>query len=788
MNIHGLTIKKIQLMKLIKTPATKWLNVLVACNMLLVVAPSDLIAQQKEVKAFRYVKAQLPHQENNVIKTAWPSIACWFWMDKEFSSEGYKQFIDLYEQHSNVGLITASLRFPGELTDPAVYQKIKKAAEYSRSKGMGMVMDLDVRLAREKFKLTYPDELQEILLLKEFQLKENESASINVKSPSFDDHYTYGRNPYAPLNSKLLRVYAYEKENGLIKSGSVRDITEISTTSGDKNELNISVTLKDKKLTACALVAVTLHTPDVFSPHLLSYQREILHQYADAQLAGAAKDEWGFPGRIAPPSNELWYSNAMAKAYQKRRPGHDLLKDMLLMAWGEKGKETERSVAINHYMEMNFLRNAEIETDYYHAIKKIFGESAISATHPTWFPYPDSSEVFKNGLSWWSAKRDLAQTDEATPYSVRTALTKKWQSPLWYNMFYSSKLETYSKDLWIAVLGGGRLNYHPPFPTQLEIIDSSISLLKDSLLTAESRIQLLNYISSSPVDCRVAVVFGHPSALNWSTKKGFADAGVKVTDKLWKKGYYADLIPSSEIVNGSLKIGVNGKIQYGPQQYDAVLYYNPENDHSSVATFFRKASEAKKTALFRTGRQTIDFNGNLVDDNKHFPKSMQYGDENISVNHIISLLKEKNTFIQTPGDMRGMGAFAPSMMPQTQGTLKLIDGTIIMASGKNDVMGDPIKKSIQINGKKVSVDAIGIAGIRLNKSGLPEALAFGGLKSFSTGTFKLELPERMDIVLIKEKGKWRGILAGYTGTIPESLLRITKNWSYIRSASPMAGN
>lgn len=775
-------------MKLFKTPACKWLNVLITFNMLLLLPGSDLIAQRKETQNIRYAQVQLPGQENNLVKTAWPSIACWFWMNEEFAPGGYKRFIDLYDKHSNIGLITASLRFPGELTDPTVHQRIKEAAEYSNSKGMGLIMDLDVRLARDKFKSTYPDELQEILLLKEIQLKENESTGITVKSPSIDDHYTYGRNPYAPLNSKLLRVYAYEKENGLIKSGTVRDITANSTASGDKNELNVSVNLQNKKLTACVLVAVTLHTPDVFAPHLLAYQREILRQYADTKLVGAAKDEWGFPGRIAPPSNELWYSKAMAKVYQQRRPGHDLLKDMLLMAWGEQGKETERSVAINHYMEMNFLRNAEIETDYYHAIKETFGAKSISATHPTWFPYPDSSEVFKNGLSWWSAKRDLAQTDEATPYSVRTALTKKWESPLWYNMFYSAALETYSKDLWIAVLGGGRLNYHPPFPTQMEIINSSISLLKGNLMTAESRIQLLNYISASPVDCRVAVVFGHPSALNWSTKKGFADAGVKVTDQLWKSGYYADLIPSSEIVNGSLKIAPNGKIQYGPQQYDAVLYYNPENDHSSVASFFRKAAAATKTTLFRTGKQTMDFNGKKIDDSKYFPKQMQYGDENTSVNRIISLLKAKNAPIQTPAAMRGMGAFAPSMMPQTQGTVKLIDGTVIIASGEKDVMGDPIKKSIQINGKKVNVDAIGIAGIRLNKSGLPEALAFGGLKSFSTGRFEIELPERMDIALIKENGIWKGIVQGFSGTIPKSLLRITKNWTYISAVNPMPNN
>jgi len=448
------------------------------------------------------------------------------------------------------------------------------------------------------------------------------------------------------------------------------------------------------------------------------------------------------------------------------------LRDMLLMSVGEQGKGTERIVAVNNYMEMIFQRNAQIETDFYDATKEILGQTAMVATHPTWFPYPDAREVFKNGLSWWSSKRDLAQTDESTPYCVRTALAKKWQSPLWYNMFYSGSIESYSQNLWSAVLGGGRLNFHPLYPSKLNHIDASIALLKGNLLRAEARIELLNYISKSPIDCPVAVIFGHPSALNWCNENGFANVGLDITNRLWQEGFYADLIPSSEIMNGALKIGSNGKVEYGAQQYEAVIYYNPESDHASVASFFRKVAHQNKTALFRVGNQTIDFEGNAVNSNDFLPVAMN---SERSVQAVLACLKIKGIQPQTSCVMRGIEDFPPSMMPKDSGHLRLIDGTVILASGEKEVLGDPIKTSFKIEDRTINVDAIGIAAVRLDKSGKPEAIACGGLKSIDIGTFNINLPERMDIAIFKENNKWRGIVYGHKGRIPQALSRITKN-------------
>lgn len=727
----------------------------------------------------RAITVQLPGQDSNLIRSSWPSIGCWFWSKEEFQPDGFKRFIDLQKKYTPFTLLTTSLRYPGELTDPKIHDQIKAGSEYARKNGLGIVMDLDLRLAREAFSQRYPDEMQQIVLLREFPLKNNGNAGTNVVSPSFADHYTYGRSDYVPMQSDVLRIYRYKKRAGLIDPATLTDISDRKIAGGNKDSISVTVNCgpEDEGFTACALVAVKVYTPDVFAPHLLSYQREILQQYSDASLAGACKDEWGFPGRFEPKSNDLWYSPFMAEAYARKIAGHDLLRDMLLMAYGENGREGERAAAINHYMEMCWQRNSEIETDYYHAIKEIYGRESMSGTHATWFPFPDHREIFKNGLSWWTAKRDLAQTDESTPFPVRTSLAKKMRSPVWYNMYYEGSLKEYQKDLWISVLGGGRLNYHPVWPDEMTNLTTSI--LQDSLLIAETRVNMLNHVSTAPVDCPVAVVFGHSSALNWAQDKGFADVGLSLTDELWKQGYYADLIPSSEITNGSLIVNSRGKVQYGPQEYAALIVYNPEYNRREMSTFFADAGKGF-TELFRMGNWTTDFDGRPFNGNAVLPQRMKnFNDAGKAADAIISSLQAKGIGPYTTGEMRSNSGFPKSVMPKASGHIRLIDGTVIQASGVNNVMGDPIRSNIKVDGKDVEFDAMGVAAIRFSNDGQLEALAAGGLKSVNTPSFKLELQERKDVVLIREKGKLRGILFGSEGVVPKELLGLTDNWEQV---------
>jgi hypothetical protein len=727
----------------------------------------------------RSFQPELPNQENNKIKISQPGIGCWFWVGQEFEPGGYKPFIDLYAKHTNLQLLTTSIRHDRWVGDPAVHDQIKAATTYARTHDMGIVFDLDIRLSRESFREQFPDEQQEMVRMTEIGLKEAGIVSLSIEGMELGDHYTFGPAPdYDSYSSRLLRVYSYAASGG-----DVQDITnrcKVEKANDNGIQLAIACSDQDNGRKACVMAAFTFFTPDVFSPHLPVFEKNLLKQYADVPLAGACKDEWGFPGRFDPLTSDLWYSETMAKAYSDRRPGRDLVRDMLLMFKDETGKQSERVATINYYMQMIWQQCSTVENLYYDSIKEIFGDTAMAMTHPTWIPFPNNREIFKNGLDWWAVKRDLAQTDESTPYCVRTALAKKWHSPLWYNMYYNKSIDSYKTELWQSLLGGGRLNYHQlfPFPDWLTDPDWNKALLKDSLMQAESRVQLLNYISTKPIDCPVAVIFGHAAAINW-TEPGFADVGLKVTDELWEAGFYADLIPTSEIARGAFTIGSDGSIQYGEQQYKAAILYNPEYEQKETADFFSRASADGKTKIYWTGNWSKDFEGNPFGGTDALPATMKHLDGNIVAKEVIEFLNSKGIMPYTTCTPNNAG-YGSSMVPGTSGQLHLIDGTVILASGSNDVMGDPIQKSLKVNGHSVTFDAVGLAAVRLNERGEVEALAGGGLKLFATDDMKIELPRRMDMALWRNSdGKWNGVLHGCDGPVPDELTRITKDWTKV---------
>ena len=608
----------------------------------------------------------------------------------------------------------------------------------------------------------YPNELQEVLRLRDVALKEKEEVSLSIESIGFGDHYTFAARGYHPVSGRLVRVYSYEASPQGILRDSVRDITErcrVEAANAKGVKVLIPCTEQDKGRTACVLAAFRIFTPDVFAPHLLEFQRDILKQYADVPLAGACKDEWGFPGRGRFEINDPWFSPLMAEAYARRRPGHDLVRDLLLMVRGESGLDRERAAAINHTMEMIWQRNGEIESDFYAGVKAVFGPESMVATHPTWWYTLAVNEIQKNGASWWLARRDLAQTDEACQLCIRTALSKKWQSPLWYNMYYAPKFEPYTREIWQDVLAGGRVNFHPFFPCEgWQQGKLTTSLLNGELLHADARIRLLNAISTAPKDCPVAVVFGHSNAMNWAGA-GFADYGVKIAEALWGRGFPADLIPSDEIQNGSLVLDSEGWVRYGSQRYAALVLYHPEYDRGSTAEFFRKAATGK-TRLFRVGPWTTDFEGRPFDGNANLPAEMTPYDVNQLILHM-----------QT-------SAIEPQSPPAMKGHCRLLDGTHILISAQKNVTGDVIQETLKLRGQQVQFDAVGVAAVHLGPDGKLEAMAAGGLKSLKAGGLTIDLADRCDVALWRDKnGQWRGILQGVDGPVPEPLTRITKTWT-----------
>ena len=136
------------------------------------------------------------------------------------------------------------------------------------------------------------------------------------------------------------------------------------------------------------------------------------------------------------------------------------------------------------------------------------------------------------------------------------------------------------------------------------------------------------------------------------------------------------------------------------------------------------------------------------------------------------------------GKWNGQGRTSVNM--PAAGRTRLTDGTVIHIAGEKNVTGDPIQKTIQVNGHEVTFDAVGVAAVRLSKDGKLEAMAAGGLKSFAAGKLKIELPERIDMALWKdEKGAWQGVLQDYEGAVPEPLAAITKQWTRLAVPVPL---
>lgn len=153
-------------------------------------------------------------------------------------------------------------------------------------------------------------------------------------------------------------------------------------------------------------------------------------------------------------------------------------------------------------------------------------------------------------------------------------------------------------------------------------------------------------------------------------------------------------------------------------------------------------------------------------------------DQTVLIKELLKILKDQNISTQAPATKLENRQQLPFIKHPTTGSSRLIDGTIIQIAGTDNVKGDPIYSTIKVKGYDVFFDAIGVAAVRLNRAGKVEAIVGGGLKSFKTGSFEINLENRIDIALWKnDRGKWEGIIQGWKGKIPLELLAITRNWN-----------
>ena len=719
-----------------------------------------------------------------------PVIGAWFWAQGDLEPDGFKPFLDAAASHSPYTLLTTACRRI-EVVEPQMHAQASQAVRYANSLGFKVALEVDIRLARQAFRATYPDEQQEELVLKLVEFTNNAPAEVVFHGSDTSDHMTGSLTRYECLTTRLVRVYSFVRGPAGIDPSTVKDITGegVAATPDGPRKLTVRVPAQQGR-GACVIASHTCLTPDIFAPHFIEFQRGIIRQYADLPLAGIMKDEWGFPPDHTgnPDHDRYWYSKTMAAVYAGLTGGRDLVRDALLMFAGEQGQADERQVAINRYRKLCRERNVMIEDDFYRAGKETFGKDAFIVTHATWTPYPGAQEFRKSGLSWWDATRDIGQSDESTPYPCRTSLAKRWGFPLWYNQYYAKEAEPYVGELWAGALSGGRLNVHPLYPRpDLKAGEREFGIMRSGLMAGMTRLRMLDFITQAPLECPVAVVFGHACAMNW-TQPSYNNVGLGVASALCAKGYPADLIPSSLVASKALSIDADGYVRLGPQRYKAVVLYQPEFGDESELAFFSRAAKGR-SAVFLVGGWTKDFEAQPLDAVTRLGAGVRKcSDDNACASAVMQMLGEAGVARVTEWTANAQrwghagGALAT---PPTDGHSALTDGTYVRVAGSKAAAGDPISETFQWQGRTVTVDAVGVVAIRFAPDGKVAAFAAGGLKSLKTDGLDLALPERADIAFrTGQDGRVRGALQGLTGPVPEALRKITADWQRL-SVSPL---
>ncbi len=759
------------------------------------VTPSMFIKGVSKIMGDAFVAATDPLDEfwrNNDGKTVRrlpvdivPENVFWSFGTRDFSDEmkTYNKLVDEGLAKSTYNCITHTLRCNPELGDPETLEAARAAFARAHQEGVKVYMDTDPRIARAEFFKKWPDEKQSIVRVV-IAPATNGTARFSHAFQSVQDHMSWGsRSAYRPLNARVAAAVAakcgadgaldiaHARPVEVKAESSLREWTDSRSRgkSNDANSWNMEditkfseVTLSgsaeglaaDETLVVTAVAEV--YSIDVFSPNLIPFIRGLMARYKALGADGGMRDEWGFVPNYAPDCRSFFWSPNFDAAYAKET-GRPLLGDFALLGAGPKG-DAARSAAIGAYMKLTLARNVEIERDFYEYDKQLFGKDVYVCKHPTWYASICPQEFFHNGLDWWQAPRDWAQSDECVPLYAILGMCKKFGGPVWLNEGYTATPEHNVFRVWTYAMSGGRQVYHGLYSGSAKAmakyaamsweerrIRTSLDLLAEGNVTAQSRVRLPNLITRAQVDSPVAFVFGHEDLVDWSGK-GWNDHGRASILALMSKGWWGDAYPASEFALGTFTVDPAGWIKVGRQRYTV------------LAT--RHLRPAEKAALDK-----------LVDGRTLKTKIFDADDTAAICAYLERCGATRQPLVKE--DTK-----AGPICPEPDGTLRLTDGTAIRIRADWDhPCGLPIDETIESNGAKIAFAAEGLFAARA-ENGEAVAIAAGGLTRVEGAGISLKLDAQADVVLRKIGGEWHGIwqTSKKDAPVPAPLAALTKHW------------
>lgn len=561
---------------------------------------------------------------------SFPSIIYWKWDDSHLQTGKYaSQITDIIDRSPFSHIYITTHWCHEGLSCPSTLAHLKKACDLLHAGGRKMILEVDVRAEKASFAVNHPDDRAGFLYWKDIAGAEGKcSFSINGN----EGKELFGGDRQS--GDALLGAIAYRtNKDGYVISDSLRPI-EATLNRPDSKTVNVTwVPIHTNEKVFVAVWSI-FDFPDLFSDAYYAEATHLMELAATISPDGAALDELCFmwhpdfdftAGSYMTLDNCPVYSRGLAAAYRKQF-GADYVTDMLYR-FVSAPNDPQRTAANNRYFRCFRDGIAAAENNFYRQTKQYLGKDAFVGAHNTWFcieEVQNSPEIWRTGITWWSAHKDYGFTDEIMLYPVRTALAHKASAPLFYNMWYSEatmQISSFYTELWHNVRYGGRT-----ISLSYECINEGHIVQQlcrpgelEAIAAIEEEIQGVDAFVQSPARCDVAVVTSLAALCNrqenldgngrWDIFGGKLKEVFTLTRDLWIAGWNCDMIGDNEIYSHNLTLNKDGYLSYGNQVYTCLILAYPQYAEPGLHDLIQQVAASEKTRIILVGDGNTDFNG-----------------------------------------------------------------------------------------------------------------------------------------------------------------------------------
>lgn len=562
-----------------------------------------------------------------------PSIIYWKWDDTHLHTGKYTdQIADIIARSPFSHIYITTHWCHDGLTCPSTLAHLKKASELIHNAGRKLILEVDVRAEKAAFAKKHPNDRAGFLYWKNVSIKDG-YCSFFIRGN--DGKELFGGDRQS--GDELLCATAYQTDaQGVVIEASIRAIpAKIQRMDQDTVSVQWDPANTDEQL----FVGVwsIFDFPDLFSDAYYSEATKLMELAATISPDGAALDELCFmwhpdfdftAGSYMVLDNCPIYSRGFATTYQKRYGIHYV--NDILFRYASAKNDPRRIAATNRYFECLREGIAAAENNFYRQTKQYLGEDSFVGAHNTWFcieEVQNSPEIWRTGITWWSALKDYGFTDEIMLYPVRTALAHKAAAPIFYNMWYSEAtldIASFYAEMWRNVRYGGRtisLSYecvHESHIVQQLCRPGEL----EAIAAIEDEISGVDNFVKSAARCDVAVVTSLAALCNrqenldqngrWDIFSGKLKEMFTLTRDIWIAGWNCDMIADCEIYEGNLSVNADGYVSYGNQVYTCMVLAFPQYAHAGLQEFIQKVVEAGKTHLIFVGNGQVNFDGEAM--------------------------------------------------------------------------------------------------------------------------------------------------------------------------------